>query len=72
MPTRGSVETANDNNTGANDVASDAAALPLRSIARDDADQRVYNFAVQSLSGEAYPALTALRNAPRSSVTWST
>ena len=41
MSTRGSVEGANDNE-----------ALTLRSIERDDADQRVYNFAVQSLPGE--------------------
>ena len=41
VSTRGSVEGANDNE-----------ALILRSIERDDADQRVYNFAVQSLPGE--------------------
>ena len=41
MSTRQSVEAANDNE-----------AVTLRSIERDDADRRVYNFAVQSLSGE--------------------
>ena len=41
MSTRGSVEGANDNE-----------ALTLRTIERDDTDQRVYNFAVQSPPGE--------------------
>ena len=52
VSTRGSVEGAreatNDNGTAANDNE----ALTLRSIERDDRDQRVYNFAVQSLPGE--------------------
>ena len=45
VSTRGSVE-------GARGAANDNEAVTLRSIERDDADQRVYNFAVQSLPGE--------------------
>lgn len=49
VSTRGSIEGAGE---AANDNASEAAALTLRAIERDDRDQRVYNFSVQSLPGE--------------------